>query len=482
LLVSDEASDIGGTHCFIKHTSQRLKVRPVSQEHSRASIDKYVKMDVLSQGVSLDEFVKTVLDFDNNSYEILKTQANTWLTTSERQNTLAELSKVYSNMLKLGVSEQALYAPLSDTVIFILTNAMSVSNAANASAERRVKLALSYDKKLYGKGPDSCIFPERFELSPSASANATTADAPTTGVSSEVDNDDEDEVNGDIKWEFLIAPLEVKMFRSYDLRKLNKKNFAGSSKHVKTGYSADVSSSLPHDEPYMQAGDVFSEQTQSATTLHEDSGKQAKLMGHTGNPVQFANLAIKVLSCRGDRSFALVPVVTEQYISVSYYSREGHVESRVIDILNEPGGGNNQDNRPDLNQLHLEGHITTQVGAIGRGSSVYRLENTGYNMKLVAKYIYQVIGHRYEHDIIQAARRVGLVRVPEIFGHAIEGSVGIVKKLRDACPIKSTKYEEREFRVIVMRKYTTISVLGINEEFLHAMAQIMTCKSGTLFQ
>jgi hypothetical protein len=555
-------------------------------------------MDVkefLSQGVGLDELIKTVFDFNNDSYEGFKTRANSWLTTSLGQTTFASLSEVYRDLLKQGVQEPALYKPLSDMAKFILTNAM---NACNTPSKRRIKLEFTSETMVDRKKPDFCIVPEMVELSPSATpdqttpssvaptvpasepvignrmhattdnititsaagsstlagssaalnasanANAATADAPTTGgVTPELAKDDGAEVDEDEKWKFIIAPLEVKMLRSHDLRKLSRKSNAdqmsGSSKRMKTGYSTDVSSSkgasssIPHDAPLMQVDDVFSGQTQSATSLLEDSGKRTKLKGDTDDLVQCANYAIKVLSCRGDRSFALVPVVTEQLISVSYYTREGFVESEKVDFLENPvmlavvlglfvefssdlprlgfnkkmgyldpfepdstttlrsnmqftaitkaDGGNDQDNQPDLNQLQLGEHITTQVGAIGRGTSVYRLENTRFSMKLVAKHSYQVKGRRHENDIIRAARKVDPVHVPEIFGYATEGSDQILKTLRDACPFKSAKYEEREFRVLVMREYTTISDLGINEEFLHAMAQIMTCKSRTLF-
>jgi hypothetical protein len=501
--------------------STSVKPRPVSQEHSRASVDDYVKMDVqeyLSQGVGLDDFIKTVLDFDKNSYEELKTRANTWLTTPQGQNTFAELSKVYNNKLKRGLREQAVCAPLSNMAGFIQTNAMT---ASNTPAERHIKLALTYDKTLDGKKSCFCNFPKRFEVSPIASANAhaTTSDAPTIGVSSEDASDDGDEEDEDENWKFVVTPLEVGLFRSYGLRKPCRRNVAD---QTDASFSKDVSSSYPHDEPLVLDDNVLSEQTQTATSPHDDG------------LVQSVNLPIKVLSCRGDRSFALVPVVTEQYISVSYYSREGFIESEVVDLLKTPvmptvvlglfvkfssdlprlgfnkkmgyfdsfdpdnttslhsnmqftaitkaDGGDNQDNQPGLNQLQLGEHITRQVGDIGRGTSIYRLENTRFNVKRAAKHSYQVVGHPFEQDIIPTARRVDPVHVLEIIGYAIEGSDQILKTLRDACPIKPAKYEEREFRVLVMRKYTTISELGVDEEFLHAMAQIMTCKSRTLFQ
>ena len=589
-LVSDEISGLGNVmveHRITSLKSTPIKVRPVSQEHSCASVDDYVKMDVkeyLSQGVSLDELLKTVFNFDNDSYENFKTWANSWLTTSQGQTTFADLSAAYREKLEQGVQEPALYTPFSNMGQFILTNAMTASSTPQ---KRRVKLAFTYNKLLEGKKPDFCIVPEKSDFSSSAKADQSTGEpvtrcyvnsatnnaavasvaSTTSGASSSTFAEDSATLNNsggtnvgtsnpqtagednggsssaikDEEWKFVLAPLEIKMFRSNDARKLSRKKSAEQppTKRAKTDNSKDVSSpktasaSATSEEPLIRLDDVFSEQAQSATSLQEDTGKQTKSTGVTDDLVQFANYAIKVLSCRGDRSFALVPVVTEQFISVTYYSREGFAESQKVDFLENPvmlaavlglfvefssdlprlgfnkkmgyldpfepdstttlrsnmqftaitkaGGGNDQDGQPDLNQLQLGEHITTQVGAIGRGTSVYRLENTRFSMKLVAKHSYQVNGRRYEHDIIRAARRVDPVHVPEIFGYAIEGSDQILKTLRDACPFKSAKYEEREFRVLVMREYTTISELGINEEFLHAMAQIMTCKSRTLF-
>ena len=140
--------------------------------------------------------------------------------------------------------------------------------------------------------------------------------------------------------------------------------------------------------------------------------------------------------------------------------------------------GNSQDTQPDLTRLELGENLTSRYGLIGRGSTVSRLKSD-YKHKLVVKQSWQVKTRKLEDEAIKLARQVDERHIVEIFGSAVacNGNGGsILKRLRERCSMQSTRFEERELRVLILREYEDISKLGVTEEFIDAIVQIMTCR------
>ena len=108
----------------------------------------------------------------------------------------------------------------------------------------------------------------------------------------------------------------------------------------------------------------------------------------------------------------------------------------------------------------------------GQGLSVSRL-------KLDYGQSWQVEEFRLEDEAVKLSRQVGDRYVVEIFGSAVlsHGDGGSTSKcLYERCRNKAGKSVERKLHTSILCNYGNISNLGVTEDFIDAIGQIMTCK------
>ena len=84
------------------------------------------------------------------------------------------------------------------------------------------------------------------------------------------------------------------------------------------------------------------------------------------------------------------------------------------------------------------------------------------------------------HSDSDCARSVDPVHSPEIYGQTVAGDKTPSQRLINACPAThrpSRLVEERELRVLLMRKYQFIEELKDDREFCHIVVQFTDCES-----
>ena len=92
---------------------------------------------------------------------------------------------------------------------------------------------------------------------------------------------------------------------------------------------------------------------------------------------------------------------------------------------------------------------------------------------------WQVEEFRLEDEAVKLSRQVGDRYVVEIFGSAVlsHGDGGSTFKCSyKRCRNKPEKIVERQLHTSILCNYGNISNLGVTEDFIDAIAQIMTCK------
>ena len=141
-------------------------------------------------------------------------------------------------------------------------------------------------------------------------------------------------------------------------------------------------------------------------------------------------------------------------------------------------GGNGFELRPGT-ELKLKECIHSEYCLMGRATSVYDIERPeGSEVDLVVKFSWQVTKRRREDIAIRIARSVDPEHSPEIYGQVIAADETPSKKLIDVCPDShrpSRPVENRELRVLLMRKYSPVEELD-DGEFCEVVEQFTDCK------
>lgn len=258
----------------------------------------------------------------------------------------------------------------------------------------------------------------------------------------------------------------------------------------------------------------------SAARGHPGAGNLGQL------EVQLANYIAEVMSERSDRTFAFGATVQSTKLRLTYYSRSTYVISEEIDILEQPesfavflvlfsmqtgepeklgfntdikfcdpfdtkreemkplavkldaiNGGDNFDLKSDT-VLELGGCIHTEYCLMGRATAVYDVKRPeGCGVDLVLKLSWQTKGRRREDKAILMARDVDAEHSPEIYGVAVLTEKSPSSSLKTACTNPPSKpSDERELRIILMRKYKNIEDLE-DDEFSAIIPQFVVCKS-----
>ena len=144
-----------------------------------------------------------------------------------------------------------------------------------------------------------------------------------------------------------------------------------------------------------------------------------------------------------------------------------------------PGGGNNFELKLGT-ELKLGKCIHSEYCLMGRATSVYDIERPECSkVNLVVKFSWQVTKRRREDIAIRIARSVDPKHSPEIYGQVIVGDKSPSQKLIAACPAdrrSARSYEERELRVLLMRKYKPVERLK-DKNFCKIIKQFTNCKS-----
>ena len=147
-------------------------------------------------------------------------------------------------------------------------------------------------------------------------------------------------------------------------------------------------------------------------------------------------------------------------------------------------GGENFELKPGT-ELKLGSCIHSEYCLLGRATSVYDIERPdGCKVDLVIKFSWQVTKRRREDIAIRIARSVDPEHSPEIYGQAIAADETPSKKLIDVCPDShrsSRPVENRELRVLLMRKYSPVEELD-DGEFCEVVEQFTDCKTLIVIQ
>lgn len=248
--------------------------------------------------------------------------------------------------------------------------------------------------------------------------------------------------------------------------------------------------------------------------------------------VQLANYIAEVMSERSDRTFAFGATVQHTKMRLTYYSRSTYVISEEIDIIEQPeqfavflilismqtfeleklgfntdvkfcdpfdtkreeskplaikldaiNGGDNFDLKSDT-VLELGGCIHTEYCLMGRATAVYDVKRPeGCGVDLVLKLSWQKKGKRREDKAILLARDVDAEHSPEIYGVAVLSEKSPSTKFKVVCKTAPTKPsgapnppDERELRILLMRKYNNVEDLE-DKEFYAIIPQFVVCAS-----
>ena len=246
--------------------------------------------------------------------------------------------------------------------------------------------------------------------------------------------------------------------------------------------------------------------------------------------VQLANYMAEVMSSFSDRTYAFGAIVHGTEMRLTYYSRTTYVISDAFDIVKDPvtfslmlilfskqpleklgfneemgycnpfntkaerklklalnpilDGGENFELKPGT-ELKLGSCIHSEYCLLGRATSVYDIERPdGCKVDLVIKFSWQVTKRRREDIAIRIARSVDPEHSPEIYGQAIAGDKSPSQRLIDACPADhrpSRLVEERELRVMLLRKYNSVEELTDDGDFCRIAIQFTNCKSSLIY-
>lgn len=289
----------------------------------------------------------------------------------------------------------------------------------------------------------------------------------------------------------------------------------GNPSHYDQSSPATESQQQNHNRDLLTRGQGSNSDVSSGETLRKGTTEYS-----------VASYCADMFSFRGDRSFAIGACVHGTVLKLILYSHSGIVESDEIDLLTQSvlfavflsllldsspsdigfnaktgfcnpynvdddetlrlgvelcaigSEGNSQVMQPNFTRhVKLGQRITSSRCLVGRGTAVYRLDVPDYSPGLVIKYNWQPLNQCCEVANIKMAREADPIHTPEIFGYAIVKDDSPLQQLRECCGRKSRDNEIRELRVIVMREYTTITKLGLDDEFWDVLSQLMGCKS-----
>ena len=238
--------------------------------------------------------------------------------------------------------------------------------------------------------------------------------------------------------------------------------------------------------------------------------------------VQLANYVTEVMSDRSDRTYAFGALIHHTKMQLTYYSRSVYVISNEFDIVLDPelfslvfllfakqpleklgfntemgycnpfntmsekvmgmeldavaNGGDNFQLRPDT-RLNLGHCIHSEYCLSGRATSVYDVKRPqNCEIDLVVKFSWQVKQRRREDIAIRIARSVDPIHSPEIYGVGIAPEKSPSSGMIEGCNVRPhLPPEERELRVLLMRKYKPVEELD-NENYFKVAQQFVQCK------
>ncbi|THH04311.1 hypothetical protein EW145_g5617 [Phellinidium pouzarii] len=240
--------------------------------------------------------------------------------------------------------------------------------------------------------------------------------------------------------------------------------------------------------------------------------------------IQLASYATEVLSIRGDRSFTFGVRMKGSKITLCFYHRSAIIEADEFDVIENPvyfallltmfhrdlpllgfnkdmgycnpfdfddkttitpgatlttvlGNTLREDKQLDLTQIVMGEKLASAYCLIGRGTSVISAKVEGYKYELAVKFSWQIKSREGEDKYILEARKHDPKHIPEIFGKATIEDNTPIRELRGLCKRigKVSQYEEREFRILVMRQYTPIYRIDSYDKFWKVITQIAIC-------
>lgn len=255
---------------------------------------------------------------------------------------------------------------------------------------------------------------------------------------------------------------------------------------------------------------------------NQDSRKAEESFEMPLAEVHLASHITQVMSHFSGRTFTFGAIVRHTKVRLAYYSRSLYVISDEIDIVEDPvmfavflclfamqpldklgyskdmdlcnpfntkskrarklgfdmepiNGGDSYVLEPGMN-LELGECIHIEHCLIGRATTVFDVKRPqDCKVDLVAKFQLHPKTRRREDHAILIAREVDPEHSPEIYGVAIVGEKSPSQKFKMACGSTPVlKVEERELRVILIRKYNPVEELT-DEQFCEVVPQFAAC-------
>ncbi|THH04541.1 hypothetical protein EW145_g5443 [Phellinidium pouzarii] len=240
--------------------------------------------------------------------------------------------------------------------------------------------------------------------------------------------------------------------------------------------------------------------------------------------IQLASYATEVLSIRGDRSFTFGVRMKGSKITLCFYHRSAIIEADEFDVIENPvyfallltmfhrdlpllgfnkdmgycnpfdfddktritpgatlttvlGNTLSEDKQLDLTQIVMGEKLASAYCLIGRGTSVISAKVEGYKYELAVKFSWQIKSREGEDKYILEARKHDPKHIPEIFGKATIEDNTPIRELGGLCKRigNVSQYEEREFRILVMRQNTPIYRIDSYDKFWKVIIQIAIC-------